>query len=247
VQLQIVGTSLPGRDCPANGDFPGYTNVHVGVQRKGRPAELLDLHPGDAAQAVWTLDCTVDGADVRGPYIQGPPSGRFVYLSWGAVNDGGFTMFRRAKLMFEDVPADVLAAAAESGLMIGTLGMTDAKGNPVCARIRPPHITWTAGWAPDACTLPTPQRPLRVAEFDDFLGAVTRSTRPARTRLDLVIPCTAEASARDLAERETACCAFFDFQFEAAGPDVVMHINVPKEHVDVLDALEQRVSRAASC
>ena len=247
MQLQIVGTTLPGRDCGANGNFPGYTNIHVGLQRKNKPAELLDLHPGDAAQAIWTVDCTVDGADVRGPYIQGPPGGRFIYLSWGAVDDGVFNMFRRAKLMLEDVPADVLESAAESGLLIGTLALTDAKGQPLCASVRPPQITWTASWVPDACTLPTAQRPLRIAEFDDLLASVTRSMRPAPTRLDLLLPHTAEAVARDLAERETACCAFFDFQFEAAGPDVVMHVNVPTEHVDVLDALEERVSRAASC
>ena len=212
------------------------------MQRKNRPDGLLDLHPG-APQAGWSLDCTIDGTDVRGPYIQGPPGGRFIYLSWGAVDDGGqFNMFRRAKLMFEDVPADVLESAAQTGLLIGTLALTDAKGNPVCARVRPPQIRWTAGWVPDACTLPTKQRPLRVTEFDDFLSAVTRSGRPAPTRLDLVIPRSAEATARDLAERETACCAFFDFQFESAGTDVVMHVSVPPEHVPVLDALEARAS-----
>jgi hypothetical protein len=105
----------------------------------------LDLHPGDAARAVWTFDCAVDGTDVRGPYIQGPPGGRFIYLSWGTVDDGGrFTLFRRAKLMLEDVPADVLDSAAKSGLLVGSLGLTNAKGNPLCARVRSPQISWTA-------------------------------------------------------------------------------------------------------
>jgi hypothetical protein len=145
VKLRIVGTELPGRDCGANGDFPGYANIHVGVQRKNLPDELLDLHPGDAARAVWTLDCSVDGTDFRGPYIQGPPGGRFIYLSWGTLDDGGhFSMFRRAKLMLSDVPADVLDAAAASGTLVGGLGLTDAKGQPLCARVRPPQITWTA-------------------------------------------------------------------------------------------------------
>jgi Family of unknown function (DUF5990) len=115
------------------------------VQRKSRPDELLDLHPGDAPRAVWSFDCSVDGTDVRGPYIQGPPGGRFIYLSWGTVDDGGrFSMFRRAKLMLSDVPADVLDAAAASGMLVGGLGLTDAKGQPLCARVRPPQITWTA-------------------------------------------------------------------------------------------------------
>ncbi|HJT91708.1 MAG TPA: DUF5990 family protein [Mycobacterium sp.] len=249
MRLQIVGRTLPGRNCEANGDFPGYANVHVGVQRKNTPGELLELHPGDATRATWTLDCTIDGTDVRGPYIQGRPGGRFVYLSWGSMQDDGqLTMFRRAKLMLEDVPADVLSSAAQTGLLIATVELTDAKGNPVCARVRPPQIRWTAGWAPGACTLPAKERPLRVAEFENFLGSVTRSRRPAPTRLDLVIPRNAEATGRDLAERETACCAFFDFEFEPAGTDVVMHVRVPPEHVAVLDALEAlAASPAASC
>jgi hypothetical protein len=79
----------PGRECGASADFPGYSTIHVGVQRRNRREELLDLHPGDAATAVWTFECAVDGTDVRGPYIQGPPGGRFIYLSWGTVDDAG--------------------------------------------------------------------------------------------------------------------------------------------------------------
>ncbi|USX54893.1 hypothetical protein [Lentzea sp. HUAS12] len=39
-------------------------------------------------------------------------------------------------------------------------------------------------WVPDACTLPTADRPFRVAEFDDLLAGVVRH-RPERTRLVL--------------------------------------------------------------
>jgi Family of unknown function (DUF5990) len=145
VQIRIVGTQLPGRECGAGDNFPGYSNIHVGVQRKNRRDELLDLHPGDAASAEWTLECSVDGSDVRGPHIQGPPGERFIYLSWGSVDDSGrFTMFRRAKLMLADVPPDVLVAAATSGTLVGTLGLTDAKGHPLCARVKPPMIRWSS-------------------------------------------------------------------------------------------------------
>jgi Family of unknown function (DUF5990) len=144
VQLRIIGIRLPGRDCERAPNFPGYTNIHVAVQRKNRPGELLDPIPGDAREARWTLDCEVDGPDIRGPYIQGPPGGRFIYLSWGTVDDGGFDMFRRAKLMMADVPSDVWDAAATSGLLVGRLGLTDAKGQPLCARVRPPQIEWSA-------------------------------------------------------------------------------------------------------
>lgn len=146
MRIRIIGTELPGRECGGGENFPGYANIHVGVQRKGRPAELLDLHPGDAASAEWTLECSVNGTDVRGQHIQGRPGARFIYLSWGSVDDGGqFRMFRRAKLMLADVPADVLDAAVASGTLVGTLGLTDAKGHPLCARVKPPQIRWSSG------------------------------------------------------------------------------------------------------
>ena len=77
--------------------------------------------------------------------------------------------------------------------------------------------------------------------MNSFASAL-RKTRAQTTRLDLVLPPDVEAAARSLAERESACCSFFTFEFEPAGDDVVMHISVPPEHVEVLDALEARVS-----
>jgi hypothetical protein len=41
---------------------------------------------------------------------------------------------------------------------------------------------------PDACTLPTAERPVRVAEFDAFFESVHKVTRPQPTRLDLLVP-----------------------------------------------------------
>jgi hypothetical protein len=73
------------------------------------------------------MDCEVNGSDVRGPYIQGRPGDRFIYLNWGSIDDGRMDMFRRAKLMLADVPSDVLANAAKTGLLVGRLGLTDAK------------------------------------------------------------------------------------------------------------------------
>ena len=98
-------------------------------------------------------------------------------------------------------------------------------------------------WAPDACTLPTAERPLRVAEFDDLFAFVVRAERRTPALLDLELRRIVEAAARDLARRESECCSFFTFEFETAGDDVVMHVGVPPQQVEVLDALESRVSR----
>lgn len=149
--IRVEGSDLPGRECAGTPGFPGYANVHVAVQRRDRPTEeLLGLTPADAPAAVWTLECTATaapgGIDLKGRHIQGRPGERFIYLTWGEVDPAGagFAMFRRAKLWLNAVPTDILAAAVTSGLLVGRLGLTDAKGHPLCASVRPPTITWTA-------------------------------------------------------------------------------------------------------
>jgi hypothetical protein len=149
IQIRIEGSDLPGRDCGPSPDFPGYHNIHVAVQRRDRRDELLCLTPADASAAVWTFQATAvpvtGGTDLRGPYIQGRPGGRFIYLSWGTVDDAGtFTMFRRAKLWLDAVDPDTLQAARKYGRLIARLKLTDAKGHPLCAAVRPPAISWSA-------------------------------------------------------------------------------------------------------
>ena len=53
-------------------------------------------------------------------------------------------MFRRAKLWLNVIPPEVLGSAEAQGALVGRLGLTDDKGNPVCASIRPPLIGWSA-------------------------------------------------------------------------------------------------------
>ncbi|MFI7015510.1 DUF5990 family protein [Streptomyces sp. NPDC050164] len=145
MRIRIDAVDLPGK-------LPAYGDLHVAVQRRDRPAELLEPQAGDAPSATWTLECTTStsptGIEIKGPYVQDRLGRRFIYLSWGTVDESGlFTMFRRAKLMLDVIPADVLTTAARDGLLVGRLGLTDAQGGPLCARVEPPDITWTAARA----------------------------------------------------------------------------------------------------
>ncbi|WP_231858003.1 hypothetical protein [Nocardia farcinica] len=101
--------------------------------------------------------------------------------------------------------------------------------------------------ATEACTLPTPQQPLREAEFDAlFRDALRRVHRASPTVLWLDLDARAGARARDLAHRESACCSFFSFAFTAVGTaSIRMNVEVPAERVDVLDGLAAR-ARAVS-
>jgi hypothetical protein len=94
---------------------------------------------------------------------------------------------------------------------------------------------------PDACTLPTAERPLRLTEFDDlFATALRNQQRIAATQLRWRLHPGAETTARELARRECACCSFFTFTFSTDGGDLLLDVTVPGAHVDVLDALEAR-------
>ncbi|MFJ8013867.1 DUF5990 family protein [Streptomyces sp. NPDC096339] len=152
MQIRIEGFDLPGRTCAAGPGFPGYGDIHVAVQPCARGGQPLEARPGDAGSAVWTLECTArrgaEGVDVTGPWIQGRPGQRFVYLSWSGVDSAGVhTMFRRAKLMLDAVDPSVADQAVDSGLLVARLGLTDAHGRPLCAAVRPPVVTWSAGAA----------------------------------------------------------------------------------------------------
>ncbi|WP_422736210.1 hypothetical protein ACN263_21805 [Micromonospora sp. WMMD729] len=106
------------------------------------------------------------------------------------------------------------------------------------------HVTTDEAGVPDACTLPTAERPLRLAEFDRFFTAAVRgidrlSAQHLRLRLDGAAQ--TEEMARDLTARESSCCSFFTFGFSRPDPDSLsLDVRVPAAHVDVLDALVER-------
>jgi hypothetical protein len=139
-QLRIVGRRLPGAS------WSGRHGIHVGVQCG---VDVVGLVTGDAADAVFDIDLDVvvgaDGRpDFRGPYVHGRRGERFVYLSWGEVDDAGtFAMFRRLKLhlapLVEQSPAETLLVAKK---IQAVLELTDTRGRPLAASVRPPWVTW---------------------------------------------------------------------------------------------------------
>ena len=86
--------------------------------------------------------------------------------------------------------------------------------------------------------LPTVERPLRVAEFDELFRTSARGIqRISTTHGRVIFDPAAEERARDLAARESACCSFFGFAFTDTRDGLVLDITVPDSHADVLEAL----------
>jgi hypothetical protein len=98
-------------------------------------------------------------------------------------------------------------------------------------------------WVPEACTLPTVERPLRLAEFDELFATGLRGQqRLSPTQLRWRLDRAAESSARDLTARESSCCPFFSFTFAPDGRAVRVGVQVPAAHVEILDALADRAA-----
>ena len=138
VLLEIRGHNLPGRTWHLD-DGPCH-NVHVGIQRGKHP---VDLVPGDSKSAVWKAEIELlevdSGLDFRGDAVQGRRGARFVYLTWGDVGGDGFTMFRRAKLMLDDL-VPLVASGRAGQHVIATVDLTDECGGPRCARLAAPAL-----------------------------------------------------------------------------------------------------------
>jgi hypothetical protein len=103
-----------------------------------------------------------------------------------------------------------------------------------------------SNWAPDVCTLPTEDRPLRRAEFDDlFATAVTDISRfsPTRARFGMSGGDVVADHVADLARREQSCCSFFVFEIERDGDRVVLDVRVPPAYAQVLTALVGRAEQ----
>lgn len=165
VTVVIEGTELPGLSCHPEPTGAVHRNIHVALAASparlpqgtptlvipGRPGVAAEPFPGDAAATRWEAEVTVrgdasEGYDFTGPAIRGDKTDRHLGLVWGDVpGDGTLQLFRGAKLRLVDVPPAVIQQAMRPGhRLVARVRLTDAKGNPVCARLSQPYLTWSA-------------------------------------------------------------------------------------------------------
>jgi len=159
ITVLVDGFDLPGLSCGAGPDGTVHQNVHVALnsQDKDRPGLVVPARPGlatepvpgDAPFARWAATVTVrrgeDGLDFGGQYVRGDRTDRHLALVWGDVpGDGTLRLFRGAKLRLVDVDPGLIGQALRPGhRLVARVRLTDVKGNPVCARLGPDHLTWT--------------------------------------------------------------------------------------------------------
>jgi hypothetical protein len=161
----IEGTELPGLSCQPEPDGTVHRNIHVALATTAngiaagqpwltvplKPGLAAEPFPGDAKQARWQVTVTVRGSaedsyDFTGPSVGGDRTDRHLGLVWGdARGYGTLHLFRGAKLRLVDVPPGLITEAVRPGhRLVARVRLTDDKGNPVCARLQPSHLTWSA-------------------------------------------------------------------------------------------------------
>jgi Family of unknown function (DUF5990)/Domain of unknown function (DUF5655) len=160
LNVLIDGFDLPGLTCHPEPGGAVHRTVHVALTGRDTARAHLDLPgrggaqalepvPGDAPSARWELPVTVrrgdDGLDFGGPFVRGARDDRHLGLAWGdAPGDGTLRLFRGAKLRLVDVEPGMIEAAMRPGhRLVARIRLTDANGNPVCARVHPPALTWS--------------------------------------------------------------------------------------------------------
>ena len=155
----IEGSELPGRTCRPEPDGQGHQDIYValGGRSEDRPAltmsnkpgMAIEPVPGDAPAARWEMPITVrrdeDGFDYGGPFVRGVRDDRHLGLIWGdLLTDGTLQVFRGAKLRLVDVDPGLVEQALQPGhKLVARIRLTDARGNPICARVHPPYLTWS--------------------------------------------------------------------------------------------------------
>jgi len=155
----IEGHDLPGLTCQPEPDGTRHSNIHVALSGRSkdrpalvvpdRPGLAIEPVPGDAESARWEVPVTVrrdaDGFDFTGPFVGGTRDDRSLGLAWGDVpGDGTLRLFRGAKLRLVDVDPVLIEEAMRPGhQLVARIRLTDPRGNPVCARVHPPALTWS--------------------------------------------------------------------------------------------------------
>lgn len=135
VTIEITCTSLPGTHW---GD---RSPLHLGIQKD---EELLEPAPADRESIVFRPVLRVrrhaDGsASFLGPFTRGSRTERFIYLVW-AIVEGTEPADRlgRVKVMLDHLEwSHVDKALTRREPLRVRLELTDAKGAPVCASVRP--------------------------------------------------------------------------------------------------------------
>ena len=133
ITILVYCHNLPGIQ------FEERIAVRLGIQ-KGQ--EVVDDVPAEGDGVTFTATLRVDGEhetgepNFLGPYAQGKPKDRFLYLCWGERMAERWDPFRRAKVPLTHLDWRRLDQAWNAGEPITlTVALTDKRGGPACGTV----------------------------------------------------------------------------------------------------------------
>ena len=123
-------------------------DVDYGLQKgRGSNCEIVQTQRSDGGDLQFVFDAEVRAGtvpDFRGPFIQGPAGGRFVYIGIGTyAGQIGTPWSRRLKVPLSGISEGMIRRAAGGAVLEASVAGTGRDGTPACASVRD-----FAGWKP---------------------------------------------------------------------------------------------------
>jgi hypothetical protein len=140
ITVEITCTDLPGSKWDERGA------VHLAIQKGDQieDAQSADLDRVKFGPVLRVRKHADGSANFLGPYAHGPRTGRFIYLVWAAMQGKApVAMAGRIKILLDHIGwNDVERVAAKKRPIKVTIALTNEKGRPVFASVRPDRAKW---------------------------------------------------------------------------------------------------------
>jgi len=139
IELQLVCTHFPSLP------FEGRESIFLGIQHK---KEIIEETPATVQEKTFHVQVKVSegktgGPNFTGPYVFGKTGDKFLYLVWFIKTNSRNEGFRRAKIKLQDLSWKQIQKAKKGQYPIrARITLTDAKGGPICASVKPPYFQW---------------------------------------------------------------------------------------------------------
>ena len=119
------------------------SGVDYGVQKgKGSKHEIIQKQSSESKDLTFEIPVSVklteNGVDFSGPFVQGPPQERFVYIGIGTYAGQKNTPWsRRLKIPLTGVSKTMVSKDPDTQVLITKVPGTGKDGGPNCATVKP--------------------------------------------------------------------------------------------------------------
>jgi len=119
----------------------------LGIQEGKEVAQDMPFYGQAEIHFHFTLQVEVDAVSgkviFKGKVVQGPRSNPFIYLCWGDRSEGNWVPYGRTKIPLNSILHEHIQRGQKEGTpMRARIRLTDPKGNPALATLKPDYIEW---------------------------------------------------------------------------------------------------------